>query len=238
MKALNEDWLTSHLIDFEYKKYILLAYLKDIKQQFDRVALYPYLSDLVFHYRNLLAIKENKEVLINNFPKSISKADLETLSIRYKKMVESDEIMEELESIIEYAVPQFKSILGEGKDLFEFIEENIEIIPIGITPLHHKEGYLFLQQKGQKDTQVYEYQISIFEKADEKYRGIHTTFLESITRGIGRTFEGLKMELVRKYQKLPNPATFLINSDIVCPVNATLLPVSKRMFIKYLAVSY
>ena len=238
MKALNEDWLTSHLIDFEYKKYILLAYLKDIKQQFDRVALYPYLSDLVFHYRNLLAIKENKEVLINNFPKSISQADFEKLSIRYKKMVESDEIMEELESIIEYAVPQFKTILGEGKDLFEFIEENIEIIPIGITPLHHQEGYLFLQQKGQKATQVYEYQVSIFEKADETYRGIHTTFLENITRGIGRTFESIKLELIRKYQKLPNPATFLINSDIVCPVNATLLPVSKRMFIKYLATAY
>jgi len=238
MKALNEDWLTSHLIDFEYKKYILLAYLKDIKQQFDRVALYPYLSDLVFHYRNLLAIKENKEVLINNFPKSISQADFEKLSIHYKKMVESDEIMEELESIIEYAVPQFKTILGEGKDLFEFIEENIEIIPIGITPLHHQEGYLFLQQKGQKATQVYEYQVSIFEKADETYRGIHTTFLENITRGIGRTFESIKLELIRKYQKLPNPATFLINSDIVCPVNATLLPVSKRMFIKYLATAY
>ena len=238
MKALNEDWLTSQLIDFEYKKYILLAYLKDIKQQFDRVALYPYLSNLVFHYKNLLAIKENKEVLIKNFPKSISKADFETLSIRYKKMVESDEIMEELESIIEYAVPQFKTILGEGKDLFEFIEENIEIIPVGITPLHHQEGYLFLQQKGQKATQVYEYQISIFEKADETYRGIHTTFLENITRGIGRTFESIKLELIRKYQKLPNPATFLINSDIVCPVNATLLPVSKRMFIRYLATAY
>ncbi len=238
MNALNKDWLTSHLIDFEYKKYILLAYLKDIKHQFDRVALYPYLSDLVFHYKNLLAIKENKEVLINNFPKSISKADFEKLSIHYKEMVESDEIMEELESIIEYAVPQFKTILAEGKDLFDFIEENIEIIPIGITPLRHQEGYFFLQQKGEKDTHVYEYQVSIFEKADEKYRGIHTTFLESITRGIGRTFESLKIELIRKYQKLPNPATFLINSDIVCPVNATLLPVSKRLFIRYLATSY
>lgn len=238
MKELNQDWLTSHLIDFEYKKYILLAYLKDIRQQFDRVALYPYLSDMVFHYKNLLSIKENKEVLFQSFPETMSKADFETLNLHYKKIVESDEIMEELEAIIEYAAPQFKTVLKEGKDIFEYIEEHIEIIPVGITPLHYQEGYLFLQQQGQKDTQVYEYQISIFENASEKYRGIHTSFLESITRGIGRTFESLKLELIRKYKKLPNPATYLVNSQVACPVNATLLPVSKRMLMKYLATAY
>ncbi|EAY29117.1 hypothetical protein [Microscilla marina] len=235
MKALDKDWLTSHLIDFEYKKYILLAYLKDIRQQFDRVALYPYLSDMVFHYKNLLAIKENKEVLFQSFPETVSKADFETLSLHYKKIVESDEIIDELEAIIEYAAPQFKTMLSEGKDIFEYIEENIEILPVGITPLHFQEGYFFLQQQGKKDTQVYEYQVSIFESANEKYRGIHTSFVESITRGIGRTFESLKLELIRKYKKLPNPATYLINSQVVCPVNATLLPVSKRMLMKYLA---
>jgi hypothetical protein len=238
MKELDKDWLTTHLIDFEYKKYILLAYLKNIRQQFDRVTLYPYLSDMVFHYKNLLAIKENKEVLFKSFPKTVSKADFETLSLHYKKIVESDEIMDELESIIAYAAPQFKTLLGEGKDIFEYIEENIEIVPVGITPLHFQEGYLFLQQQGKKDTQVYEYQISIFENANEKYRGIHTSFLESITRGIGRTFESLKLELIRKYKKLPNPATYLINSQVVCPVNATLLPVSKRMLMKYLATAH
>ncbi|WP_299452476.1 hypothetical protein [uncultured Microscilla sp.] len=235
MKALDKDWLTSHLIDFEYKKYILLAYLKDIRQQFDRVALYPYLSDMVFHYKNLLAIKENKEVLFQSFPETVSKADFETLSLHYKKIVESDDIIDELEAIIEYAAPQFKTMLSEGKDIFEYIEENIEILPVGITPLHFQEGYFFLQQQGKKDTQVYEYQVSIFENANEKYRGIHTSFVESITRGIGRTFESLKLELIRKYKKLPNPATYLINSQVVCPVNATLLPVSKRMLMKYLA---
>lgn len=238
MKALNQDWLTSHLIDFEYKKYILLAYLKDIRQQFDQVALYPYLSDLVFHYKNLLAIKENKEVLFKSFPKTISKADFETLNIHYKKIVESDEVMEELASIIAYAVPQFKTMLTEGKDLFEYIEEHIEIVPVGITPLRFQEGYFFLQQKGQKDAQVYEYQVSIFENVGEKYQGIHTKFLETITRGIGWTFESVKLELIRKYKKLPNPATYLISSQVVCPMNATLLPVSKRLFMKYLATNH
>jgi hypothetical protein len=50
MKKLEEDWLTKGLIDFEYKKYILLDYLQHIKEQFKERRLYPFLSDLVFHY--------------------------------------------------------------------------------------------------------------------------------------------------------------------------------------------
>ena len=49
MEKLSQDWLTQGLIDFEYKKYVLLAYLKTAKESFGRVELYPFLTDLVFH---------------------------------------------------------------------------------------------------------------------------------------------------------------------------------------------
>ena len=38
---LNSTWLTDGLIDLEYKKYVLLAYLKNARDSFDRVELYP-----------------------------------------------------------------------------------------------------------------------------------------------------------------------------------------------------
>ena len=53
MEKLSKDWLTQGLIDFEYKKYLLLAYLQKAKKSFEKVELYPFLADLVFHYRNL-----------------------------------------------------------------------------------------------------------------------------------------------------------------------------------------
>ena len=79
MKNLESDWLTKGLIDFEYKKYILLAYLKTVRENFDDKKLFPYVSDLIFHYRNLQTIKEKKELMLENFPKSISQADFENL---------------------------------------------------------------------------------------------------------------------------------------------------------------
>ena len=66
MTELSKDWLTQGLIDFEYKKYILLAYLKNVRQNFQGQILYPFLSDLVFHYRNLLSIRENKQLIYEN----------------------------------------------------------------------------------------------------------------------------------------------------------------------------
>src|SRR5689334_5645101 len=129
MKELKKDWLTQDLIDFEYKKFILLAYLQEVKQNFGDKKLYPYLSDLVFHYKNLLSVKENQKLMHENFPREISKADFDRLQISYRQIVGDDSVMAEIEAIVTYALPKLKDILTEGRDIYEYIEENLEISP-------------------------------------------------------------------------------------------------------------
>ena len=46
MATLDKNWLTDGWMDFEYKKYVLLAYLQETAQQFDQKKLYPRLSEL------------------------------------------------------------------------------------------------------------------------------------------------------------------------------------------------
>ncbi|MES2730437.1 MAG: hypothetical protein V4714_01770 [Bacteroidota bacterium] len=234
MKELKKDWLTEDLIDFEYKKFILLAYLQGVKQNFHDKILYPHLSDLVFHYRNLLSVKENQKLMDENFPREISKADFDKLQLSYRSIVGDDNIMAEIEAIVTYALPKLKDILTEGKDLYEYIEENLEISPVGISPLYPDEGYLFLHETNEKETRIYQYQITLFESADEKYRGVHTTFLESVHRGLGTTYENIKIDLTRRYKQLPNPATYIVDSKVYCPLNETLLPIAKRVLVKYI----
>src|SRR5690349_6182067 len=108
MDRLSKDWLTQGLIDFEYKKYMLMAYLHTVKNSFERTELYPFMADLVFHYRNLLGIKENKTLIQESFPKEISLEEFKKLELSYRKMVEDDAVMNELESIIDFALPQIK----------------------------------------------------------------------------------------------------------------------------------
>jgi hypothetical protein len=235
MEKLSKDWLTQGLIDFEYKKYLLLAYLQTVRKSFDKVELYPFLADLVFHYRNLVAVKENKTLIRESFPKEISLEEFKRLELNYRELVEDDAIMSQLESIIEFAIPQIKDSLQEGTVIYEYVESQCEISPIGVTPLYASEGYLFVTQSPEKETKVYRYQVSIFEDSKEQLRSLNTQFIESVNKNPLNTYERIKLDLIRKYRDLPNPAAFLVLSKIKVPFTETLMPVAKRLFVKHIS---
>lgn len=235
MEKLKENWLTDGLIDFEYKKYQLLAYLKTVKESYQRVELYPFLSDLVFHYRNLIALKDAQAMIIESFPKEISLEGLKNLEVTYERIIEDDLIMQEIESIMEFALPQFKSSLDEGSFIYEYVESKCEISPIGLTSLYANEGYLFITQPPEKETHVYRYQTTLFEQSSESMRGIHTRHVLTAQRSISNTYEQMKSSLIRQYAELPNPSVYLVLAKICIPFDQTLMPVAKRLLVKQIS---
>lgn len=235
MDRLKDNWLTEGLIDFEYKKYQLLAYFKEVKSSFNRVELYPFLSDLVFHYRNLVSLKENHSLLRDSFPKELSQDGLKNLELNYQRMIEDDCLMQEIESIIEYALPQFKTSLDEGSYIYELVESKCEISPVGLTSLYANEGYLFVSQPPEKETHIYRYQVTIFEQSSETMRGLHTHFLQTAERSLSSTYENLKLNLIKKYAELPNPSVYLVLSKLKVPFDQTLMPVAKRLLVKQIS---
>lgn len=143
MKQLSQTWFAEGYIDFELKKYTLLAYLKEINKYFHENKLYPQLSDLIFHYNNLVAFRENKKYLQEHFPKKLSGLQIEKLQVLYEQMIADDSLMQELEEIITYAASEMKTTISSGAEIYEFVEENLTITPIGIVPLDIQEGYFF-----------------------------------------------------------------------------------------------
>lgn len=235
MEKLSKDWLTQGLIDFEYKKYVLLAYLQAVKNSFGKGELYPFLADLVFHYRNLQALKENKTLIRESFPKELSIEEFKKLELRYREIIEDDAIMTELESIINFALPQIMDSLKEGSIIYEYVESQCEISPVGVTPLYAKEGYLFVTQPPEKETNIYRYQMSIFEGSQEQLRSLNTQFIESVEKTTMNTYERLKLDLIKKFKDLPNPAAYLILARMKFPFAETLMPVAKRLFVKHIS---
>ncbi len=237
MQRLPSDWLTQGLVDFEYKKYILLAYLKQVRSSFDRIELYPYLADMVFHYRNMLAIKDNKALIRESFPKEISLEDFNKLELVYRKMINDDSVMAEIEAILDFAIPQMKESLQEGSVIYEYVESQCEISPVGVTPLYAREGYLFVAQPPEKDTEVYRYQVSIFDGSQEQMQSLNTEHIETWNKTSVSTYESLKLNLIRRYRDLPNPATYLVLSRMRFPYTQTLMPVVKRLFVKHISLA-
>jgi hypothetical protein len=234
MKSLSETWFADGYIDFELKKYTLLAYLQEVNKYFGEQKLYPQLADVIFHYNNLVAFRENKKFLQEQFPKKLKGIQMEKLQVLYEQMMEDSELMQQLEEIIYYAAGEMRSTITNGTELYELVEDKMHISPVGIIPLEQNEGYFFLSNISFQ-TRVYQYRLSIYEKRDEKYRSIRTEFIDTWYRSIANTFEHIKSELVRNRAQLPNPAVYAIQTEMNLPVEETLLPIAKRSLVRYIS---
>src|SRR5215213_2258441 len=227
MKRLSETWFAEGYIDFELKKYTLLAYLQEINKCFYENKLYPQLADLVFHYNNIVAFRENKKYLQEHFPKKLTGVQIEKLQVLYEQMIEDNELMQELEEIINYSADEMRTTISSGAQIYEFVEENLTINPVGLMPLDVQEGYFFLSTGNTRQTRVYQYRLSIFEKHDEKFRSIKTSYVEMLQRSMVNTYENIKSDLIRSRSDMPNPAVYCIETQLSFPVEETLLPVAK-----------
>jgi hypothetical protein len=235
MEHLNKDWITEKHIDFEYKKYILLAYLQHVSDCFKTIRLYPALSELIEHYKTAKSIKENKNELAAHFPQRIIGISPEQFMIRYEKLVNDDKLMQELESILDFSLSKFAGSLHEGKQIYDFLEHEIHLQMVGLRPIDASSGYLFLKNNSAQ-TQVYNFTVTLFEQSDATWRGINTTYLCTYSSNLLHTYQSIKSDLILSNRSLPNPAVFAAETELAIPVNETFLPIAKRMLIREISI--
>lgn len=232
--VLSETWFMEGYIDFELQKYRLLAYLNEVKSGFNKVYLYPYLSDVVFHYNNLLSFQKNKHLLQDQFPRQLNHVDLRKMELVYERMLADSEIMNELERITEYALDEMKQTIDEGVEIYELIEKNMQVEPVGIMPLYKNEGYVFIRYGNYKEVRIYNYNVTLFEHKDARYRGIKMEYMDSRTCDLAHPYEQIKLDIIRSYRTLPNPAVYKVEYPLAVPLNETLLPVTKRVLVRHI----
>ncbi|MDG2370865.1 MAG: hypothetical protein P8M12_09490, partial [Flavobacteriales bacterium] len=90
MDNLTKNWFVEGWIDFEYKKYILLAYLQKIKKSFDQVELYPHLSNIIQHYEDLIRYNEQQINIKSSFQKDLKKIDLNKIKLEFNSNFEDE----------------------------------------------------------------------------------------------------------------------------------------------------
>ncbi|GAB3646597.1 hypothetical protein GCM10028791_07150 [Echinicola sediminis] len=235
MKTLSDNWIVEGWIDFEYKKYMLLAYLKEVEKHFSKVKLYPPLGDLIRHYEKLQGFVSQKDVLKQAFPKRITGIDHKNVEFKKTSVMKEDELMKELDDILEFSIPQIKKQIEQGKDIYDLVEKNLEVEPIGLFPIYQKEGYVLFSYEKSNEVFIYSYQVKLFESSAEKFRGIAFDFLGTKTKSLSDSYEQIKLNLVKNYRHLPNPATWRVHSIKRLPLEETIVPISKRMLMRMIA---
>lgn len=231
---LKLNWFTDGIVDFEHKKYVLLAYLKSVSTRFEAMKLYPELGELIGHLRNLKAFAENKELLASQFPKQFTGVDMNKLRLSYKAMLDDGEVLAEIERIINYAMPKMDNLAKQGIEIYDYLEEQIEIEPVGIEPLYKKEGYIFLSEQQKNDVRIYRYVHQFYTSDANRFLGFTTTYLFTELRSwLGHAVE-VKYKLMKRFSDLPNPACYRIHSRVTIPVQETFLPLAKRLMMQRL----
>lgn len=232
MTTLPKNWITQGLIDFEYKKYQLLAYLQETNKHFNEMKLYPVLSDLIDHYQDLNELKSSSSDLNELFPKRLDSIDFKGRKLNYQSKVGEEGVMKELSMITEFALPKIVSQIEEGKTIYDYVEDQLEFEPVGIVPIYNQEGYILMSRDQKQDIHAYRYKSSLLHFAGEKFRSISMWLIGVFQRSLVNTLERIKMDLIREIKELPNPATWRVHSQQEFPIEETLVPISKRLLLK------
>jgi hypothetical protein len=235
MKNLSKSWFIEGRIDFEQKKYILLAYLQYVNRKFTQNKLYPHLSELVSQYRNLNTFLQSEQYLYDKFPHEIAGFDPEKFKLAYKKVIEDEELMYSIRTIVEWSLSKISEQVEEGKEIHDFIEKHINFAPVGVEPLRKDEGYLLLLNGDTRYTSVFSYEVTLFEQGDDQYRSLRTKYLKNYQKSIINHYGAIKKDLIQTYRSLPNPATYSVETEFSVPLYDTFLPVAKRILMRYLS---
>src|ERR1700752_993469 len=180
MGTLSENWITEHLLDFEYKKYMLLGYLQQVKKHFNEQKLYPDFAELIAHYKNLIELKSNTFSIENKFRKNLKGFDFENMKLVYDDITDN-ELLEELKLIISFSEPLMAKEIHKGKSIFDYAEQHIIAEHIGILPLYKTEGFFLLSPFQSKKVLVYSYQFSKINLLQQEVYGLTTSYFSSYT---------------------------------------------------------
>lgn len=238
MENLKLETFLSSEQDWEINQYKVLGGIKEFQTEFNKKKIYPALSELIALSTVLQEILDNEANLNGKFPKQIVNYDFKNKKLIFETIEKINDKEKFLFGLIEWALPLIKNAIEEAAVLFEFVEKNIEIEEVGILPLYKDEGYIIIPDNTNRKLMVHRFECTLFSSNSEKYRTLKTTFIEEIQKAvIEKSPESIKLELIKKFSDLPNPATYFCETELDFPFTETIFPIAKRKLMAKVAAA-
>lgn len=237
MRKLTIDTFISAINDNELSQYYVLGSLQNYYQQLHRNRLYPALTELFELVKLLGDIVSRKSQLEKMFPqKSDNTVITESVGLAAKDtLMESD--IDKVFDFINWAYPKVTDALNEGKAIYSFVKQNLKLEEIGILPLYKNEGYFIINNPGEALVHVYRYEIPFISLDKNTSSAMKVTNIKTlqISELSSSSFSLIKIDLLKEFTDLPNPATYYFETDLDFPFEDTILPIAKRRLLKKLA---
>jgi len=232
-----ESFFTSET-DLEMNQYRILGGLQEICSDFHKKKIYPSLASLIELKLCIEKIKDEKNNLNQKFTKQVKGFDVKQQKVIYESSgtIGYNENIEEIFALFDWALPLLGDAIDEGVVLFDFVEKNIALEQVGVLPIYKDEGYFMVTDNTASELQIHRYECTLFSSGNTSYRALKTEFVKSERQVIiRRSPETIKHELITERKDLPNPATFLFDSDLDFPFEESIFPVVKRKLMSHIA---
>ena len=226
---LSNNWFIENNLDFEYKKYTLLAYLKKIEQCFNSAKLYPHYNELIKHYNNSKSILDNFKINSKLFPKELT--DIDKGQLIYQNLFLENESVTQVKDILNFSINQFSTRIKEGQDLQRFLQDNISFFPLGILSNNVNSGYFFITPTSRNKSYIYQYELSPLKRKYEIDQ-IKTKYFGEYSLSISNTYERKKRELLFENSLFNSSCTYVFESSIYIPLTESYLPIVKLLLLR------
>jgi hypothetical protein len=219
--------------DLELAQYRILGGLQQARQAFGRSEVYPHLARLIRLRQSLQEIRAELERLRG--PGRLTGIDLEEGELVYDRPDADPAFI--LDPLSAWALPLLLEAIEEGRAIYEFVDERTAVRALGIVPSYQDEGYLLVPDLARGGFRALRYAMSIFTGDETRYRSLRTSLIEDLPLSLlGATPEAVKRALIDTHPDLPNPATYLLETELDFPIEETMVPVAKRKLMQYLAM--
>jgi hypothetical protein len=215
---LNKGWLIEDPIDFEYKKYILLAYEKKTRGRFRDRLLYPDFTDIISN-KNYIDVFIDNIYKFENGKKEIVGIDMMEQKIIYRSLL-NDSSLDDIVETAKFAKSIFDDLFLSYSKLYDEIESKIKIDGSIISQFSLYLGYIVIDDST-NEKKYYDYNIEKKFTPDEMY-------VLELTETSEAAF--FKNRFQKNYFNIIVPTKENFES--------TVKPILKRKFIKQLLTQY
>ena len=234
------DWIIQEPIDYEYKQYLLLDYIKKTGDKLENFELYPAFQELSILYSSAQRVIDHGQfITFKREPEDIDDeillVDLIYNTIRFKDSEEMKEIL----NIAEFASKNFKDLFMIAKSLWSIVNESISLEVINNLDLANGGwGYFYFEYKD--EMYIYEYRLNKLHKKSVQNK----CFIEKIYQGeevdvehfiMNNGLFGLGKELENEENGYGTDfPRFKITFDQTFPLEGCLLSLSRRKVMNYI----
>lgn len=211
-QILSDFWLTSDPIDFEHKKYLLLAYDQKYTKLYEEKKLYPALTNIVDQVKYINDFIKNVKA-IENSAKVINRVDWLKKEIVYGTKI-NDESFNEVKQIAWYGKDILVDLYIRFKNLYDEVDSSIVITGSKISIFNMYSGYIITKYDYGKKEKIWEYEIV-------KVLFPEPTFVLNIWKPKMKDYYGTRLQ--------KNVFDIIVNEKY--PIKDTIIPVIKRKFL-------